>query len=101
MGDINLHSPDTIERDRHFAKVKQQLHEQFKDIDKNRDGLITKQELMDYLMHLTKNQNVSSTEENDNDLRARFDEVVSALFERMDANEDQTVDKTEFVEQYY
>lgn len=56
---------------------------------------------MDYLMHLTKNQNVSSSEENDNDLRARFDEVVSALFERMDANEDQTVDKTEFVEQYY
>jgi hypothetical protein len=34
-------------------------------------------------------------------LRERFDEIVSTLFERMDANEDQTVDRTEFVEQYY
>ena len=51
-------------------------------------------------MTLTKNQNIGS-DSNDPDLRARFDEVVSALFARMDADEDQTVDKTEFVEQYY
>ena len=38
IGNVNMHSPDTIERDRHFAKVKQQLHEQFRDIDKNKDG---------------------------------------------------------------
>ena len=38
-------------------------------------------------MTLTKNQNVGS-ETNDPDLRARFDEVVSALFARMDADED-------------
>ena len=51
-------------------------------------------------MTLTKNQNIGS-DSNDPDLRARFEEVVSALFARMDADEDQTVDKTEFVEQYY
>ena len=55
MGNINMHSPDTIDRERHFAKVKQQLHDQFRDIDKNKDGLITKAELLDYLMTLTQN----------------------------------------------
>ena len=98
-----MHSPDTIERDRHFAKVKQQLHEQFRDIDKNNDGLLTKAELLDYLLKLTKNQNIAGGEQSQDDieLRERFDEVVTELFDRMDANEDQTVNKTEFVEQYY
>ena len=35
------------------------------------------------------------------DLRMRFDEVVSGLFERMDRSDDQKVDITEFIEQYH
>ena len=35
------------------------------------------------------------------DLRDRFEEVVTGLFERMDRSEDQRVDKNEFVEQYH
>lgn len=50
LGNINMHSPDTIERDRHFAQVKQELHRQFEDIDRNHDGLIDKEELIEYLL---------------------------------------------------
>lgn len=79
-----MHSPETIERDRHFAKVKQQLHDVFRDIDKNRDEQITKDELLNYLLTLTSNQNVAD----DGSLRERLDNIVSTLFERMDANDD-------------
>jgi len=40
----------------------------------------------------------SMSENEEADLRDRFDEVVTALFDRMGINDDQRVDKTEFIE---
>ena len=50
---FSINSPDAIERDRHHAKIKQELQRVFNVIDKNGDGMVTHQELLDYLTSMT------------------------------------------------
>lgn len=78
------------------------MHKQFDAIDADKNGIVDKDELIQYMLTLTANKkglqrNTMNQEEVD-DLRDRFEEVVSGLFERMDRSEDQRVDKNEFVE---
>ena len=38
LDNINLHSPDMIERERHFAQIRVELERQFKEIDSDHSG---------------------------------------------------------------
>ena len=79
-------------------------------IDTDNNGYVDKEELIEYMLSITGNKMVgddrmvpTSGSEGMNldqmlDLRARFDEVVSGLFERMDRSNDQKVDITEFID---
>ena len=53
IDNINIHSPDAIERERHFQQVKQNLHRQFQEIDTDHNGYVDKQELIAYFLTLT------------------------------------------------
>ena len=94
VDNININSPDAIERERHLAQVRQDLIKQFELIDADQNGYVDKEELIQYMLRLTGNNdgmmggqsNMSPEEEAE--LRARFDEVVTGLFERMDKTGD-------------
>ena len=93
VDNININSPDAIERERHLAQVRQDLIKQFEMIDADQNGYVDKEELIQYMLNLTGNAqgmqslNQMSAEEEE-ELRARFDDVVTGLFERMDKTGD-------------
>ena len=58
LDNINIHSPDAIERERHFSQVKQDLHRQFEMIDTDGNGYVDKEELIQYMLDLTGNKMV-------------------------------------------
>ena len=92
LDNININSPDAIERERHYEQVRLDLHKQFDAIDVDRNGIVDKEELIQYMLTLTANkkglQRGGMNQEEVDDLRDRFEEVVSGLFERMGRSED-------------
>ena len=93
VDNININSPDAIERERHLAQVRQDLIKQFEMIDADQNGYVDKEELIQYMLNLTGNaQGMQSlaqmSPEEEEELRARFDDVVTGLIERMDKTGD-------------
>lgn len=112
LDNINIHSPDAIERERHNQRIKEDLTKLFIKMDKNRDGVVSKEELVSYMIELTGNKRASDkmslteggqamSRDERADLENKFDEVVSGLFYEMDINNDQKVSIAEFVDYYH
>jgi hypothetical protein len=55
VDNININSPDAIERERHLAQVKQDLVRQFEMIDADQNGYVDKEGLIEYMLRLTGN----------------------------------------------
>ena len=55
VDNININSPDAIERERHLAQVRQDLIKQFEMIDADQNGYVDKEELIQYMLNLTGN----------------------------------------------
>lgn len=56
VDNININSPDAIERERHLAQVRLDLIKQFEEIDADKNGYVDKEELISYMLRLTGNQ---------------------------------------------
>jgi len=50
VDNINIHSPDNIERERYYAQVRLEIKAQFEHIDKNHDGYVDRDELVNFMM---------------------------------------------------
>ena len=100
IDNINVNSPDAIERERYLLQVRQDLQNQFEEIDADHNGYVDKDELIQYMLRLTGNNEEMSVEQ-EYDLRGRFEEVVTGLFERMDKSGDQRVDVQEFIDVFH
>ena len=107
LDNINIHSPDAIEKERHYQQLYQDLKRQFEAIDRDHNGLIDKEELVAYMMEMTGNKMAAEggvaamSEEEQIDLEARFNDLCSNLFVMMDQGEDQKVSHEEFVDTFF
>ena len=95
LDNINIHSPDAIERERHNQRIKEDLQKLFEKMDTNRDGFVSKDELVTYMIELTGNARAADkmsmaegaqgmSRDERAELENKFDEVVSGLFYEMD-----------------
>ena len=77
----------TIERQREYDAVKVRLQKEFSELDKNGDGLVSMDELQDFLNQKTKG--------------GSFDEnITQEIFDMIDQNHDGRVTLDEFVTKY-
>ena len=80
------------------------MKRQFETIDKDKDGYVDKDELVEYMIKLTGNK-VGSTEdlspEEQEALRNRFDDIINEIFQVMDKSDDQKVGIDEFVDNFF
>lgn len=53
---FDVSSPEMIEKERRFERMRIELKRQFDAIDTNRDGFVDKKELIDYLMAMTRDR---------------------------------------------
>jgi hypothetical protein len=83
----NLHSKSQIQKEREFDESKAKLMESFKDVDLDRNGLISQEELYEALCRKAPG--------------GHFDiEVSNSIFAAMDRNADGNVTIEEFTERY-
>lgn len=100
---FEVHSPEHIEKERRFERMRLELKRQFEAIDTNRDGFVDKKELIDYMMALTRDRNAGASL-SDDEYRSTMDtyqKVCDELFDKLDKNHDGKVSLEEFVEQYH
>jgi len=64
---IEMNSPDIIERERRFERLRLELKRQFKTLDLNGDGYVDKNEIIQYLIKLTED-NGQAAKLNDEEL---------------------------------
>ena len=75
VDNININSPDAIERERQFEYVRLELHKLFEQIDTDHNGQIDRDELVAYMLKLTGDRNGASgmSPEEAADLKFRYD----------------------------
>jgi Ca2+-binding EF-hand superfamily protein len=85
-------------RERENEEIRKSLEVEFRQVDVNRDGFISKEELRDYLVakvaEVEGSAGIRINEE-------EYDRLVSKIFEDMDKDKDRTVALNEFVECYW
>ena len=63
----NFHKQD-IEKERAYAKIKEDLEKEFKEADENEDGYIEREELKNFLLKKVKAADKNAFEQNDGQL---------------------------------
>ena len=85
-------------RERENEKIRIELETEFKKVDVNHDGYITKDELRDFLVNRVSEVEGPSTQ---NVNLQEYDRLVARIFEEMDKDKDAAVALNEFIENYW
>ena len=56
LDNINIHSPDQIEKERLYKQKYNELKRQFEQIDLDQNGVVDRGELIEYMVNLTGNR---------------------------------------------
>ena len=100
---IEMNSPDLIEKERRFERMRLELKRQFEAIDTNGDGFLDKMEIVNYLINLSMQNGAVAgmDEEQQHEMRINFENIVDNVFINLDANNDGKVSLEEFVNAYH